>query len=102
MKYLVCEQQNGEGCDYTIGCGMTYSIWEADSEEDLIEQVLYPDGKEGWCSLEGEEAREEILYVPADNLKSLDIHKLKEDLNEAKEKQNQQDLEDKDREEFDR
>ena len=46
MKFLVCMTQHGYGCDYTIGCGMRYDVIEADSREDVIETVLYPDGRD--------------------------------------------------------
>lgn len=36
MKFVALFEQNGTGCDYTIACGRTYSIVEADSEEEAV------------------------------------------------------------------
>ena len=48
MKYLVCQKGFGTGCDYTIGCNMTWSITDfAGSIEELAEEctrlALYGD-----------------------------------------------------------
>ena len=38
MKYLICKTQKGEGCDYTIGCGMVYYVEYFDgSFEEALE-----------------------------------------------------------------
>ena len=73
MKFLVCERQSGEGCDYMIGCGMDFYFKEACSEEALIEYLIYPDGEEECCSLEGERARSDILILPAEHVTELDV-----------------------------
>ena len=44
MKFLICLKQSGEGCDYTIGCGMNFEIIEASSLENAKEKVIYPEG----------------------------------------------------------
>lgn len=77
MKFLVCEKQSGEGCDYSIGCGMKYSLIEADSIEEAQEQAIYPDGRDEWCALEGEQARCQIWIVHADNMHVVDIKSIK-------------------------
>lgn len=33
--FLIVEEQ-GEGCDYTIGCGVAWYLWEAESFDALI------------------------------------------------------------------
>lgn len=38
-KYWVYLQQNGVGCDYTIGCSQTLVQMEADNMDDLLEKV---------------------------------------------------------------
>lgn len=37
-KFICIREQVGEGCDYTIGCGMDYSEVEADSFEEAFEK----------------------------------------------------------------
>ncbi len=76
MKYLVCRKQDGDGCDYTIGCGMAYSFIEASSIEDVIEEIIYPDGRDEYCELEGENALDEILVIPADAVITVDVSSL--------------------------
>ena len=73
MKYLICTKQYGEGCDYTIGCGMDFDFIEADSIQDAIEKTVYPDGRSGRSSLEGEQALEKILIIPAECVTSVDV-----------------------------
>jgi hypothetical protein len=34
MKYVIIFEQRGEGCDYTIGCGIKFKIIEANDLED--------------------------------------------------------------------
>lgn len=65
-KYLVCKKQKGEGCDYTIGCGMRYDFIEADSVDDAIEKTIYPDGRRERSALDGDMALNEILIIPAE------------------------------------
>ena len=38
-KFIAIRVQNGEGCDYTIGCGMNYSEVEADNFDDAWEKL---------------------------------------------------------------
>jgi len=79
MKYLVCRKQEGEGCDYTIGCGMRFGYYEADTVEDLIEEISYPDGREESCALLGEQELTELLIVPFNYIRAIDIEQLKSD-----------------------
>jgi hypothetical protein len=37
-KFICIREQAGEGCDYTIGCGMDYAECEADSFEEAFEK----------------------------------------------------------------
>ena len=55
-KYIAIRVQNGEGCDYTIGCGINYVEVEADSFEEAFEKLkvqCYLDDYEDECYLEG-------------------------------------------------
>lgn len=77
MQYLVIFKQAGEGCDYTIGCGMNYEIMEADSIEDLKEQITFPDGKEEYSRFHNTDIYfSEIIVVPFDKTEPLDIEEL--------------------------
>lgn len=73
MKYLVCKKQVGEGCDYTIGCGYRFDWVEAASVEDAIEQTVWPDGRDEYSAVEGEDALKTILIAPAENITSVDV-----------------------------
>jgi len=66
MKWLICKKQYGEGCDYTIGCGMTFEIVEAETKEDILEQTIWPDGKDEFSMFETESAIETLLITPYD------------------------------------
>ena len=72
MKYLVCKKQYGEGCDYTIGCGML-DVIEAFSPENAVEQTIYPYGRDRVSALEGEMALKELLIIPVEYVTSVDL-----------------------------
>jgi len=84
MKFLVCEKQDGEGCDYTIGCGMTFYTVEAESIEGAQEEIIWPDGKEEYSSLEGEQSLIEILIIPFDQVFKVDIQPIKNSIRIAR------------------
>tara|TARA_Y100000034_G_scaffold112283_1_gene146125 strand:- start:90 stop:419 length:330 start_codon:yes stop_codon:yes gene_type:complete len=76
MQYLVIFKQAGEGCDYTIGCGMNYEIMEADSIEDLKEKITFPEGREEYSVFYQGFGYEEIIVVPFEQTEPLDIEEL--------------------------
>jgi hypothetical protein len=39
MKYLVIIEQKGEGCDYTIGCGMAVQVVDIDDDATVDGQL---------------------------------------------------------------
>lgn len=39
MKYYVYLQQQGQGCDYTIGCGEHLTSVNADNDEEAVEKL---------------------------------------------------------------
>jgi hypothetical protein len=82
MQYLVCRKQIGNGCDYTIGCGMVYDFMEADSVDDILEKVIWPEGRDedDCCNLEGDAELIELLIIPADAVIIADLPKLKNQL----------------------
>ena len=49
MKYIVLLNQ-GMGCDYTIGCGLAYEIYDASSPEDAFAQWVHSPAS-GGCAL---------------------------------------------------
>jgi hypothetical protein len=73
MKFLVCKKMDGEGCHYTIGCGMHFSFVEAESLNDAIEKAIWPDGRQEMSSLEGEMSLDSIVVVPAENAVIVDV-----------------------------
>lgn len=36
LKYVVIMKQKGDGCDYTIGCGINFEIFEAENAGDAM------------------------------------------------------------------
>jgi hypothetical protein len=78
MEFLVCEKMTGEGCDYTIGCGMRFDFIEAESIAEAAEKTVWPDGRDEYCALEGEQALSNILIVPAEYVTVVDVHGLKQ------------------------
>lgn len=100
MLYLVIMKEEGEGCDYTIGCGMNYEMVEAENEESLIKKIVFPDGEDENSIFENtDRSYEEIIYVPVDDITRLDIDSIKrkienKNLEEEEEKQRKKDEED--------
>ena len=74
----------GEGCDYTIGCGMRFDFIEAGSIEEAQELAIWPDGREEWSSLEGEFELSDILIIPAEYITVVDVNKIKKEINAEK------------------
>lgn len=73
MLFLVVKKQRGEGCDYTIGCGMRYDWVEATSMEEVEDKTIWPDGPFE-SSLEGEMGLCEILIIPRDCVHVMDVN----------------------------
>lgn len=83
MKFIVIMKQNGEGCDYTIGCGMTYCEVEASSYEDAKDKVLYEDideddGYSGALDDGSEQQLKEMLIVKVDDVHVADLQSEKD------------------------
>ena len=38
-KWVLCQRQSGEGCDYTLACGMKWTMFEALDEEAAWDKV---------------------------------------------------------------
>ena len=102
MKFLVCKKQEGEGCDYTIGCGMDYDIVDAESIEQAIIDAVYPDGRDEASSLEGENAIVEIIIAPAEFILRVDIERIKAGIDLEKAMASEMDMEKKERAELER
>ena len=85
MKFLVCKKQKGEGCDYTIGCGMRFDFIEADSIQDAIEKTVFPDGRDENSQLEGENALEKILIIPAEYVTVVDVAGMTSEIKQQRE-----------------
>lgn len=87
VKYLVCKKQKGEGCDYTIGCGMRFDFIEAASIEAAIERVVFPDGRVERSALEGEGALETIFIIPAECVTVVDVAAIASAIKETRERE---------------
>ena len=74
MQYMVIYKQSGEGCDYTIGCGMKYEILEADDMKELTEEIVFPDGRGEYSIFNNEDiSYDEIIVVPFNQTEPLDL-----------------------------
>jgi len=63
MRFYILTRQPGEGCDYTIGCGMRWALIEAGTVEEAAIMAAQKVRDRGW---RGEGADKAIL-VPADS-----------------------------------
>ena len=100
MKYTVILKQDGEGCDYTIGCGMTKTTIEANSLDEAKEKLnkliieTYPRTRMerglAWAEL----YEEKIYSAPVEDLYA--------EKQQKEDKEDQEIREKKDREEFER
>lgn len=102
MRFLVCRKMDGQGCDYTIGCGMIFGYMEADSVEACAEAVIWPYGRGMSSSLEGEMALADILIVPAEAVVTVDVDKSRMEITQARMLASQKAAEDRERKEFER
>ena len=102
MKYLVCRKQYGDGCDYTIGCGMKYDYIEAQSIQDVINKIVWPDGKDERSALEGGQALSEILIVPADHVITVDVVKMTSGIDRQRLKESEREKRENELDELDR
>lgn len=100
MKFLICEQQHGEGCDYMIGCGMRYYWVEADSIEDAKEKIFYPEGLDEYSSLEGDKALKNLLIIPAEAVNDIDLVPILAKIKDDREKEKNEEKRNKDLEEL--
>lgn len=73
MKFLVCKKQGGEGCDYSIGCGMRFDWVEADSLAQAADNAVWPNGKDERSSLEGDMGLSEIMIIPQEHVHIVDV-----------------------------
>lgn len=63
MKKFICvKRQSGEGCDYTIGCGVRVDVIHAETEAEAQKRAL--NHADGW-----EEHFEEVAVISPDRLK---------------------------------
>jgi hypothetical protein len=71
MKYLVVFEQDGEGCDYTIGCGIYSEEIEAEDIGDLERMV-----HEIICDRHGSDEFKLRRAVIAENPRDIDINSI--------------------------
>jgi hypothetical protein len=78
MRYLIAKKQDGEGCDYTIGCGMHFIFDDFDGPmyeavKHFTRKIAYPEGEEEGLAIDGDNALAEVWIVPADGAVALDL-----------------------------
>ena len=74
-RYILLERNEGEGCDYTIGCNQRWSFFRAESKEKAIEHVIGAkptNGDDYEDNLRPYLEREELLIV-TDEGKVIDL-----------------------------
>ncbi len=59
MRYFLLRRQKGAGCDYTIGCGLTFHEIDADNMDEAIEQVI--DLPDDWESITDEDELSDMI-----------------------------------------
>ncbi len=68
-KYLVCLSGN-EACDHSsIGCGSVYYFVTAENIQEVEEGIVWPDGKDEYCSFSAEDPIKEIIIIPIESEK---------------------------------
>lgn len=83
MKYLILRKQAGEGCDYSIGCGLQYAFKEFDGTldealEHFTTWVAYGDDQDELCfQLEDETDLEKAYIIPYGKCFEVDLDKLR-------------------------
>lgn len=101
MKFAVIMSQEEEGCDYTIGCGISFEIVEAESIEEVKESVKYPEGKDEYSIFRREDIRyDRIIIIPLVDSFCFDIDKEYKQENELKMSEKEEKERIKDEEEF--
>jgi len=66
MKWLLLMSEEGEGCDYTIGCGVAYEMIEAESREEALEVAREKLDDRSLLDPDGERQLEVAYLLPAD------------------------------------
>ena len=102
MKYMVLLKQKRAGCDHTIGCGMRFDEVEAQSEEDLIERVLWPEGRAEASILESEDGVACFMFAPVSEFKAVDVDSILKGIKSAKQAAADSARRDADRAEYER
>src|SRR5574343_96266 len=63
MKFVSYQQQEGYGCDYSIGCGMRTEVIEANSLEKALDKILkLPDN---WDEIENPDSFHDRVIIEA-------------------------------------
>ena len=112
-KWLLCQSQSGEGCDYSIACGEDWTTFEAPDEEAAWKKVCQLayltdlDGSRPYGAIgviDGEHARDRFMLFKVSQEIDLipRIRNIVKDWKEAQTKLAEQVREAKERAEFER
>lgn len=83
MKFIVVHEQEEEGCDYTIGCGVRVEAHEAASVDELLRK-LEREAHEEWLNSDIDRATLTVYEVASQHEAPLDTwRRLKEELADA-------------------
>ncbi len=107
MRYLIAQKQHGEGCDYTIGCGMCFHFEDFDGPlheavKHFTKTIAYPEGEEEGLAIDGDNALAEVWVVPADAAVALDLAAIRKADKAAREETRKREKEASEKAEFER
>jgi hypothetical protein len=98
MKYVAYLKQDGEGCDYTIGCGLEMVKLKSDNlesaESELIDMIRE--------SYTGDTSLESAKIYEVSNEKSVDLRSVYKKISDEKESIKRKKLEDSEKNEYER
>jgi hypothetical protein len=99
-KYIMLLKQSGEGCDYTIGCGMLWEVVETENIQEKIRETLEDFGADGT----GDVLFTRMVFVPFDaaTVVDVDLDKIYRQIRDDKDQQASKDNEEKERAEYER
>ena len=91
MRFLICKQQYG-------GYDMNFYFVEAESQNEALEHIIWPEGRNEYSALEGEDSLSDIYIIPAESVYMVDVQSIESKIEEDRKKAKADELEAKERE----
>lgn len=102
MKWIVLLEERGDGCDYSIDCGIAYYFIEADSKEAALTMVREDLGDRGLLSATSEKQLETAYLLPAAGIVEVPFAQWTEESESTKLAKETKEAEEKEHAEFER